>query len=349
MGRTGGGGSGSRGGGGFSHSSHSVSRSHSSHSTGSTGRSSFSSSSSSSSNRPKPSTGGSSFGFGGSKPPKPTPPKPVPPPPPPPPRRAPRTVFVNRTTYVDRPVPVERSVYTRKRRRGMPLWLTLLVIFILIVGLSSIYTKIGNASASQVPISTVNREKLSGGSFTPDCVDDQLGWIGPDAERLGEELRRFWKETGIQPYVVLLPFDTAWDTDDERYDVADTIYENQIGREDAMLLVYFDSDSEDTDGSWEMVKGLETGALMDQEATEIFWSFLDRYWSDLSYSEAEAINMTFTKAAERIMTKTTTRTDVNYQLLRIVLVLIGFVTTVYLIKMYYRYEHESDEENTEGF
>lgn len=187
--------------------------------------------------------------------------------------------------------------------------ITIAIILVLLLGLFII----SSAQTSQV-VSTTNRDRLDAGSFTAACVEDQLGWLAEDggsAERLGRQLQYFWDKTGVQPYVMLLPFSTDWDTADERFDTADSLFESYAGgREDAMLVVYYDAANADEDGWWELVKGLQADSVMDDEATAIFQQQLLRYWSDLNYTVPDAIQNGFYTAADKIMRKTTTLWDV---------------------------------------
>lgn len=165
-------------------------------------------------------------------------------------------------------------------------------------------------SAGGAPASTVTRERLNAGSFTSACVRDDIGWIredGSSESELGNKLQYFWQKTGVQPYVALVEYNALWNSEDARWDYADELYESWVGREDAVLLVYFDAEP---DGWWEMVKGLEAGEVLDGEATDIMWAISDRYWTDLNYTVPQAINMMFEKTADRIMEKTTNGWDV---------------------------------------
>lgn len=331
MGRSGGGGS---RGGGFSHSSHSSSRSHSSHVGGSSFRSSSTSRPSSSrvSSPSRPSPGGGFRPSGGGF-------RPTPPPPPPP---RPGYGYRPRTTvHVHNNYAGTRSGYARRSSLG-----TLVGMIIVFVAL---FMFIGVLASSQtmsnVPQSTVNREPISAGSFTTNCVVDEIGWIREDGSsetKLGGKLEYFWKETGIQPYVVLLENSYEYATADARYDYADALYDQITGgREDAILLVYFD---DEPDGVWEMVKGKLTASVMDDEACEILWGFCDRYWYDLNYTVPQAIENTFTKTADSIMRKATTGADVASKGMIVLAVIILVVGVVVIMKTRRKHEAERAEE-----
>lgn len=299
MGRTGG----SHSGGGHSHSSHSSSgRSHSSHSS--------SRSFSSAGSRTGGSSSRSSYGYGGT--------------------RAPR---------------VRNSVHVygggfyggspANPAKGILIWLAMTAIMIMLI------MAISTSNGSGIKASTVNRERLDGGSFTESCVDDQLGWIkggGMTEKAMGARLQPFWDATGVQPYVVMLPYGEGSDDPDYRYQWADDYYSENIGRDDAMLLAYFDAEP---DGNWEMVCGNLTGSVLDPEAKEIFWSVLDSKWNDLDNSVPEALEKAFSDAGRRIMAKTTTGADVAKWAVILCCVIAAGITAVAVMNA--RRRHKAEE------
>ena len=209
--------------------------------------------------------------------------------------------------------------------------LTIVVVAVMFF-LVSVFGSLRNSAA--VPASSVNRDRINGGSFTEHCVTDEIGWIaesGGSEDRLGQRLQYFWDQTGIQPYVVLLPYSTEYDTQQERYDYAEEWFESRIDDEKSMLVMYFDAESEYENGMWEMVKGLQTDTVMDAEATEIFWAYNDKYWTDLDYSVPKAIEWMFKDTADRIMKRTTTWLDI-FKILAIGAVIVAAgVVTVHII------------------
>ena len=305
MGRSGGGGS---HGGGSSHSSHSSSsHSHSSHSSS---RSSYSSS------RNRGGSGRSYGGYGG---------------------------YRSRSGGYTHIGPTYVGGGGRYRRAGCSSALvSILVIVIFAVVMIAVVYNSGNSGG--IPKSTVNRERLDAGSFTPDCVVNEIGWVDDEgfSERsLGAGLQKFWDATGVQPYVLLTYMDSETDTADERFDWTDAYYEANIGREDAMLVVYFD---DEPDGVWEMVCGNMTGTVLDDEAKDIFWGCLDRYWNDTyNYSVEDAIETGFRTAGERIMTKTTTGMDV----VKIIVIIVGIVVLAGVVLIFLKTKRAHDAQRAE--
>lgn len=339
MGRTGGGGS---RGGGFSHSSHSSSsRSHSSHHSGSSFRSSPSSSSRISSSS-RPSSGGSfrpsSGGFRPSSGPH------IPPPPPPMFGRRPVVHVHNNYGYGS-----TRGVRTRST--GSSILVTFVAMFIIVVAIAlavgSLSTPRVNAS---IPPSTVTRERLAGGSFTQDCVRDDIGWIrddGSTVSKVGSSLRHFWDKTGVQPYVALVPYSRETSTSQGRWDYADWLYEEWVGREDAMLAVYFDAQYDNEDGDWEVVCGRMADSVMDDEALDIMYSLIDRYWFDLSYTVPQAIENAFHDTGDRIMEKTTNGFDVMKVVVIFAIVVAAIIGIIVIMNTRRKHERERAQETVD--
>lgn len=334
MGRTGGGGS---RGGGFSHSSHSSSsRSHSSHHSGSSFSSRPSSSSRiSSSSRP---VGGGSYrppmsggGFGGHRPPPPPPPRPV----------------VHHHHYGPS-YGYSRSYSTRRGGGGGAIGAVVTIIIMLVI-LGAIFSVM--SSPGNVPQNTRNRDRLSGGSFTSECVMDDIGWIrddGSTTSKVGSSLKAFWDKTGVQPYVALVPYDSSVSTSSGRFDYADWLYETWIGgREDAMLAVYFDAKYDNEDGDWEIVCGRMAGSVMDSEAQDILYAYIDRYWFDLSYTVPQAIQNAFKDTGNSIMEKSTTGADVMVKVVGVIAVIAVVGGIILIMKTKRKHEAERAQETVD--
>ena len=328
MGRSGGGGS---RGGGFSHSSHSSgSRSHSSHSGGSSFRSS-----SGPSNRHVSTSGfSSSRPSSGYRPPMGGGYRPPPPPPPPPPR--PRYYGHSHHVYHHHTGPY--------RRTSTSAVVSVIIFLIILAVIVSAFSSIGGSG--NVPKSTVNRERLHGGSFISDCVTDNLGWLrseGSSESKVGGSLEYFWRQTGIQPYVILLEYDPSFRSSSARFEYADLLYDKYVGREDAILVVYFD---DEPDGNWEIVKGLQAGAVMDDEATEIFWAYCDQYWYS-NASTPSAIEGMFKSTADRIMQQATNGWDVMKTVVIFAIVAAGIVGIIAVMMVRRKHEAERAQETVD--
>lgn len=336
MGRPGSGGghSVSRSGGG-----HSVSRSGSGHRVGG-----------SSSSRPMGSSRPSGGGFGGGRPSGPSgghygaPPPPrhheAPPPPrhygapPPPPRH-----------HGAPPPPPGR----RRSGGGCISWLTSVVVLLLfIVILWGMFFSGGRrGSSGSIPSNSYNREKLdSGNGYINDCIYDELGWFDNES-RTESRLKDFYNETGVQPYIMLLDYIPELQTDAEKDAYAHQLYEDRITNESTFLYVYFANENENEysePGYMYCVNGTQVGSVMDSEAVDIFWAYLDKYWSDSSLSADDMFVKTFNSTATRIMTKSTTSKDVAKYALIVVAAGVVVFGVVKVVKLNHKRAKEEAEE-----
>ena len=326
MGRPGGGGGG-RSGGGRSGGGHSFSRSSGGHRVGG-----------SSSSRP----GGSSGSFGGSRPsggprafggmggmggfggpmggPAPRPP------------RAPR-VYVT---------PPGRG-HSGGCLSNTMAWITMIIILVVFM---AIVMAGGSDSGGSAPSSSYNREKLEAGNgYINDCIVDELGWFDNES-RAESRLKEFYDETGVQPYIVLLDYIPELRTDDEKQEYAESWYEENIDNEATFLYVYFAEANENEysePGYMCYVNGRQVSSVMDSEAVDIFWSYLDKYWvSDLSTDDMFV--KTFTSTADRIMTKTTTSKDIVKYVLIVAAAGIVVFGVVKVVKLNHKRAREEAEE-----
>ncbi len=146
-----------------------------------------------------------------------------------------------------------------------------------------------------------SREKADTGvTFSSDCILDELGWV-EDPEATGESLEAFYDATGIQPYVYFKAYDASLTTNSEKEDYAFDWYEENIDNEGTFLYIYFaEEDSGNDIGYMVYVNGYDIDSVMDEEAVDIFWDYVDEYWySDLSTDDM--LTEIFTSTAEAIM------------------------------------------------
>ena len=180
-------------------------------------------------------------------------------------------------------------------------------------------------SGGGIPKSTINREKIQGITWQNNCIVDELGWFD-NVSRASKELQYFYNKTGIQPYVVLLDYNPELTTDDAKTAYAEQWYEDNIDNEGTFLFMYFAEEDADNDvGYMCYVNGREISTVMDAEAIDIFWAYIDSKWySDMSTDDLFAY--VFEKTADRIMEKSTTGADVMVLLVvGGVIVAVGFI------------------------
>ena len=161
----------------------------------------------------------------------------------------------------------------------------------------------GSNSVSEAisALSSSSREKLDLDiTYTEDCVIDELEWID-DEEGLAGELRYFYEETGIQPYIWLRAYDETLTSDDEKLAFAEEWYEANIDNEGTFLFVYFAEENADEGAGYMCcVSGGDIGDVMDDEAIEVFWEKIDAYW-DSDQETADIFAAVYEETADEIM------------------------------------------------
>lgn len=330
--------------GGHSSGSHSSSRSGGGHHVSSGGSSSHSRAGSGSSfSSSRSSFGGSrsstpnmgGMGFGGGYRSNPMPP------PPPPPRQ---NYYHNTTVYNNAPYPsggyYPQTPHPPRQKRGGCLGtiVTALVAFFMVLVI------VGLLAGSDEPTNSRNREKVNTGvAFQNECIVDELGWFEniPKTER---RLQNFYDQTGIQPYIVLHAYDSSLQTDEDKEAYANEYYENNIDNEGTFLFVYFAEQNQDDDvGYMCYVNGKQITSVMDAEAIDIFWAYVDNKW----YSDMSTDDMfvsIFDSTAKTIMTKSATKEDVGVKFGIVAIIIAGTAAVVIILKVRRKHEHEKAEE-----
>lgn len=221
-----------------------------------------------------------------------------------------------------------------------PFLLIVLLAIVLMIGVSlfGVYRSL--------PKNTTNREPIvSGYSFSSDCIEDEIDWIASKKTML-VGMKKFYDKTGVQPYVILYPFDANIATDEEREQNTYEIYDRKFGeREDIFLYVYYDDYN--IDGLSTYVVGNNARSVMDDEAMDIFWQYFDNYWYGSQYAsgeEDEMFSAIFEKVADSIMTKSKTGADVIIASIIALVVICCSITIVVLVKSKHARERQKAEE-----
>ena len=156
--------------------------------------------------------------------------------------------------------------------------------------------------SSSIAKSTVAREALPSNAVTETgyYTDADGDWIHDQSE-LTAGLRKFYQETGVQPYVYILPNGESTSVSDLK-SRAEALYPQLFSDEGHFLLVFCD----DGRGGYNCgyTVGSQAKTVMDDEAVSILADYLDRYYNDSSVSEEEIFSNAFAKTADRIMTVT---------------------------------------------
>ena len=238
------------------------------------------------------------------------------------------------------PRPSGGSGNSKKGKTSILAVIAVIILVLLIIAIG------GAFSSGGVPSSTVNREKLSGvGSYNSDCVVDSLGWLN-DASKAGRDLKSFYEATGVQPYVVFNEYDSSLTSDDKMDEFAEQWYKDNINDENTFVFMYFgtDHEGEGEPGYMCYVMGNRVDSVMDSEAIDIFWAYIDKNWYDNSLSENQVIVNSFNETAERIMTKSRTMADVLIWLIIAVIVIGGLLLVLRIRKQKRQHEAEKAKE-----
>lgn len=216
---------------------------------------------------------------------------------------------------------------------------TLLFVIIAIIML----TQLIPSHLTSNPKSTYNRERLKSSiAFTNNCIVDEIGWIEKPSQ-LSKGLQYFYKQTGVQPYIVLKKYDPKLKTDSDKEAYANQYYDKNIKNESTFLYMYFEEPNSSDVGYMAYANGMQVSSVMDEEAIDIFWQYLDRYWVDGNLSMNQVFEKTFTKTADTIMTKSTTGLDI----VKIVVVSILIISAGIVVIILVRQKHKRDKEKAE--
>ncbi len=224
--------------------------------------------------------------------------------------------------------------------------LAIILIIAVIILVIFVAMSMTSGTSGGIPNSTKNREKLSGNaSFEKDCVVDSLGWLN-DSTQAGKDLKPFYDQTGVQPYVVFLEYDESLTSDEKKDKYAEKWYSKNIEDENTFVFMYFGTDHEGTGEPGYMcyVMGSRVNSVMDSEAVEIFWACIDKNWYDGDLSENQVIVNAFSETAERIMTKDTTMADVLKWVVIAIIVLGGLILVIRIMKTKRKHEAEKAAE-----
>ncbi len=176
-----------------------------------------------------------------------------------------------------------------------------IAIFVFIVIIAIVSTFRYNTPFGKIDKSTIQREKLPASAVVEtDYFTDLDGWFS-SATSLEKGMKKFYKETGVQPYLYLLPNGQTTSVA-ELQKKSDELYETLFKDEGHFLLVFCDDNRGGYNCAYTV--GSEAKTVMDKEAIGILADYLERYYRDNSISEEEVFSNTFEKTGKRIMTVT---------------------------------------------
>lgn len=234
-----------------------------------------------------------------------------------------------------------RNVYTSSSS-GLGTLIACLIVFAVVI-----FSFFMIASDDSDVTSTINREKIENPiPYDNNCIKDELGYV-ENTSKLSKNLKNFYNKTGIQPYIYLKSYDEALTSDSQKDNYAQNWYEQNIDNEDTFLFVYYEDQDPNEIGYMAYVNGKQVTSVMDSEAVNIFWNYIDRYWTDNSLSTVEVFTKTFNSTANTIMEKSTTSNDI----IKIICIIVGIVIVIggiiYILRMKFKRDKEKAKETVE--
>lgn len=234
-----------------------------------------------------------------------------------------------------------RNVYTSSSS-GLGTLIACLIVFAVVI-----FSFFMIASDDSDVTSTINREKIENPiPYDNNCIKDELGYV-ENTSKLSKNLKNFYNKTGIQPYIYLKSYDETLTSDSQKDNYAQNWYEQNIDNEDTFLFVYYEDQNPNEIGYMAYVNGKQVTSVMDSEAVNIFWNYIDRYWTDNSLSTVEVFTKTFNSTANTIMEKSTTSNDI----IKIICIIVGIVIVIggiiYILRMKFKRDKEKAKETVE--
>lgn len=228
-----------------------------------------------------------------------------------------------------------RSHHTVVHTHSSPLT-TVLAFIIVLVCLFIYYRPFGFFGSDIVP-STIDRDPLPKDAVVEtEYYSDIAGWISNSTE-LTKGLKHFYQETGVQPYIYITNEvgGSRDPSDAQMEEFANQLYDELFQDEAHALMVFQDADGHYS--RW-LVVGSQGKTVIDAEAADILFGYIDSYYYDSSLSSEEYFSKAFADAADRMMTKTTSP---------VVVVGIGFAVLAGIIIIAYvilkKIKHEKEE------
>ena len=234
-----------------------------------------------------------------------------------------------------------RNVYTSSSS-GLGTLIACLIVFAVVI-----FSFFMIASDDSDVTSTINREKIENPiPYDNNCIKDELGYV-ENTSKLSKNLKNFYNKTGIQPYIYLKSYDETLTSDSQKDNYAQNWYEQNIDNEDTFLFVYYEDQNPNEISYMAYVNGKQVTSVMDSEAVNIFWNYIDRYWTDDSLSTVEVFTKTFNSTANTIMEKSTTSNDI----IKIICIIVGIVIVIggiiYILRMKFKRDKEKAKETVE--
>ena len=215
---------------------------------------------------------------------------------------------------------------------------SVLLIIIILMALSNFFNGCDiNYDRDKVAESAKTRKPLQGVVTKTEWYEDGLDWIS-SKNVLMSGLEYFYKETGVQPYVLFVEYSKdLWNGNNLNPTKADeyleNYYEEKFEDEGHFIFAYFqckDDSKQEMEGEFRYLSGYSADTIMDNEAINIFWGYFKTNYYNTSLTIEEMIADTFVQTAENIMQNSEEESKVP-MILSIILMIIIAIVIVYAI------------------
>lgn len=194
-----------------------------------------------------------------------------------------------------------------------------------------------NNPSTNVATSTKTREPLQGVVTKTDWYEDNIGWISSE-KVLISGLEDFYKETGIQPYVLFVAYSSdLWNGSNldvtKANEYLENVYEEKFEDEGHFIFAYFqcaNDSKQEMEGEFRYLSGYSADTIMDNEAIDILWGYFEANYYNTSLTIEEMISKTFTQTADNIMQNPNEESNVP-MVLSIILIVIIVIVIIYVI------------------
>ena len=239
--------------------------------------------------------------------------------------------------------------YRRSRRGGTGCLSTMIVLLVFVVIVGVAFSTMRSGSQESVK-NTTERTPLVGQVNKTDWYEDDIGWI-TERTVLIEGLEVFYKETGVQPFVLFVPYsEEYWNgnnfVDDTAQAYLEQIYSEKFTDEAHFIFAYFEcrqDSKQEMEGQFQYLSGYSADTVMDNEARSILWGYLTAYYNDTSYTIEEMLSNTFAETGKSIMSKPTNGWDFAKIAIAVVGVVAVVVCVLILVKTVAKRRKEKEE------
>ncbi len=226
----------------------------------------------------------------------------------------------------------------------------IICFIIIVIVLSAVFNTSSMRSDTIKIENTKERQALSGVVNKTDWYDDQIGWI-TNKSVLINGLEDFYKATGVQPYVLFVPYSIQyWNGTSINATVADnyleSVYSSTFTDEGHFIFAYFECENDtkaEMEGEFRYLSGYSADTIMDSEAISILWGYFETNYYNTSLSIEKMISNTFSETAKTIMSTPTN----GWDFAKTFAVVVGIVLIIVVIYFIFKNKNKRDKEKEE--